>query len=131
MSEQEIGRDPGFKYRYEFYPALQLGNASDIHIWVVECAKGAVHLSIRHHRALGEVHGGIEFHYRTPPSIMGNHAPDTHNCRFTGGICWHDGSSSAADDAVQVFAAGERLDHDWFFRECESHVRELIQEPTS
>jgi hypothetical protein len=89
------------KYNCKYEYTIQFGQSK--HAWYVEGARMGVHVHITE-SALSKVeedyryYGGIEYHYRTPPSYMKDDAPSHHDCRLLGGICWHDGSSLAATE---------------------------------
>lgn len=76
----------------------------DIHRWVVYNKKGAIDLHITHNKELNNCYGGVEKHSHTPFSYS-KASPDHTNCMILGGNCWHDGSSLAADIAVELFKA--------------------------
>lgn len=67
---------------------------------------------------------GLEIHYFEPPSYMDRRAPDHIGCPYTGGRCWHDGTSLYAMETLwpmiqPMLRAG---DHDVIFNVLESDL---------
>lgn len=90
------------KYKYK-YTLERYFNMGWYHSWVIESASGAVQLWFRVYDKIDlEMAGGVENHYRECPYYMEGRAPSYHNCSIVGGICWHDGSSMAADNFREV-----------------------------
>lgn len=89
----------------------------EYHEWSIESEFGACHLHISYRESDPQTSGGIEVHYRKPPEYMKGSAPHYHNCPLTGGLCWHDGSSMAADIAIEAFRDGKNVsrEHDYYF----------------
>lgn len=87
------------------------------HTWVVVGAKGALHLHIRESHTQGvRTYGGLEIHYRQPPSYMEHDAPSQDNCWALGGPCWHDGSSTYAEERWIPLWQAAPHDHDGMFQ---------------
>lgn len=64
-----------------------------------------------------EWYGGIETHYRTPPSYM-EHGPPSHpQCEILNANCWHDGSSLQASEVWIPRWRAAPNDHDYIFSE--------------
>lgn len=78
-------------YRYE----VKFGQQQ--HMWCVVTARGGVHVWASQYKpskdAPPEYTGGIEVHYRTPPSYMADQPPSHDECFLLKAPCWHDGSS--------------------------------------
>jgi hypothetical protein len=83
--------------------------------WFVENAHGIAHLHITKFGAGIDNHsGGIEQHRRSPRD--GSDDAPTHTyCDILKGPCWHDGSSCAAEQAVDLHKRG-LLSHEHAFQ---------------
>src|SRR5262245_5119155 len=75
--------------KYERHGAQHIysvvGKFAGLHFWVE-------YISSRH------LLGGVEIHYRQPPSYMLDDPPSNEHCWLLGGPCWHDGSSLRASE---------------------------------
>lgn len=115
------------KYRSKYEYSCPFGRPR--HVWSSVGAQGAMHLHIsdcgeEHERKYGERYsGGIEIHYRTPPS---NRAPDHDQCWLLKGPCWHDGSSLAATEHWIPLWLASPEDHDRMFHLLEAELEERV-----
>jgi hypothetical protein len=78
---------------------------------VIMSVKGPVHAAHLHVSTYGkpdapEYSAGLEMHYATPPEHRVNDVPDHRDCPFTGGKCWHEGTSTGADQAKAAVQQG-------------------------
>lgn len=121
-------RKPKLTRRYEMREVY--GNW--MHRWIVECAGGCVELHITDRRkkdleGFNDFLGGVELHYRFPPPGNEFDAPSHKRCHTLGGgvDCWHDGTSTGADTAIDFFRMGvdSKLDHEWYFGFVEEWMR--------
>ena len=85
------------KYEFEYRYTRQFGEP--FHQWSIVGALAGLHVWIKDRGEEFEEQfgsrysGGIEVHYRTPPSYMSDDAPTYKSCWLLGCPCWHDGSS--------------------------------------
>jgi hypothetical protein len=92
--------DNRFRYQYRYNPTAY-GNQE--HTYEVTGRDGAIHFHVSvpgddlspYHDEIG----GLEIHRRTCPHDE-NRPPSHHNCPLLGGICWRDGTSLYATDAL-------------------------------
>ena len=90
------------------------------HQWEIVGARGGVHLSIRpwKHKDVTEYSAGLECHFRTPPEYREDEAPSHVRCWLLEGPCWHDGTSTYAQEHfVPLFLQD---DHDRIFHEMKA-----------
>ncbi len=120
------------KYRKEYHYVHSYPHYKK-HIWLIECAQGAVHLHITD---LGEkcehdrYSGGIETHYRKPPDHMATDSPSQNQCWIFGGSpCWHDGSSLYASEHFVPMWEMDKHDHDGMFNALIVHMHNQFHEP--
>lgn len=74
------------------------------------------------------VTSGIECHYRNAPDYMAGKEPSRTNCTFTGGNCWHDGSSLyAMEHFLPLWQATRNIDSMLFHAKAE-YVRRFRKE---
>lgn len=111
--------------RCEYKYSKPYGDAN--HMWTLTGRHGGLHLHIAD---LGErtdgierFSGGLEVHYRAPPSYMENHAPNE-KCWLIGGACWHDGTSLYVSEFCIPFWLSAPTDHDRMFRFLEKEYAE-------
>lgn len=71
-------------------------NGSVSHLWELRTVHGAIHFHVNFYRD-NEPSCGLERHSVYP---IGENAPDHINCPFTGGRCWHDGTSLYAMETL-------------------------------
>ncbi len=89
-------------YRGEYVYHNPWGNPK--HMWKVVLAGGGIHLYVadmgeNYNPEYGERYsGGIEIHYRHPPSYMDHEPPSHDECFLLKAPCWHDGSSLQASE---------------------------------
>jgi hypothetical protein len=79
------------------------------HSWQIEGEHGGAELHISSYEIDGEERwsAGLECHYRKPPEYMRGQAPSHSPCWLLHGPCWHDGTSThAQDEFVPLFRAG-------------------------
>ena len=104
-TDQPVCQAPKIRSFYRFRRSN--GGVVDEHLWAVVTGKGGVHLTIRDYGpdaeerfdAARRFSGGLEFHWRSPPSYMKSDAPDHEHCWLLKCPCWHDGTSSYPDIA--------------------------------
>lgn len=67
---------------------------------------------------------GLELHYFNPPHYMRDSAPSHIDCRYTGGRCWHDGTSLYAMETLwpMVKPMLQNGDHETVFRFLENEL---------
>lgn len=98
--------------------------------WLVVGRKGAVHFHVSDcGKENGEKYGqrysgGLEIHYREPPSYMADHAPSQNRCWVLKCPCWHDGTSLYASERVIPFWLSAPDDHERIFRFLEHEYME-------
>lgn len=68
-----------------------------VHRWIIAGARGALELCFRELND-GYFTGGIEQHWRSPPSHMVDRPPSHSFCAVIWQPCWHDGSSLCATE---------------------------------
>lgn len=73
---------------------------------------------------------GLELHYFAPPDYMRDSAPSHIDCPYTGGRCWHDGTSLYATETLWPRFKGllENGDHEQIFRALEREVTNRMSE---
>ena len=109
------------KYRCEYKYSKPWGNP--YHVWTVIGRHGAIHF---HASDMGQkwadehgrderYSGGLEVHYRAPPSYMEDQAPSQDKCWLIGCPCWHDGTSLYASETVIPFWLCAPHDHERMF----------------
>lgn len=67
-------------------------------IWVVHLDDKVIHFWFSRVDDDGYVCAGIEHHNYSPPEYMNNREESHKDCEFTGGKCWHDGTSLGGTD---------------------------------
>ena len=98
------------------------------HRWSVVGARMAIELHIEvppkgAESVMREYSGGLEVHYRAPPSYMRDQSP-LEKCHLLGGPCWADGSSLQASEIWIPRWKRSPNDHEAMFAALE---RELIK----
>lgn len=92
-----------------------------VHSWSIEGRDGAINIHVtindnQEHRT----YGGVEVHSRT---ALGDRPPDHHYCQYTGGHCWHDGSSLWVEENIVPYIKGYKEEfslavHEHMWGEC-------------
>lgn len=104
------------------------------HNWWVLGEKGALHLHITEYDEEFEKNhgmrqqGGVENHYRTPPDYMKGDAPSHNHCWILEAPCWHDGTSSWAEEYWIPFWLSHKNDHRAIFDLLERHYKERFED---
>lgn len=101
------------------------------HEWSVIGPCAAVHFHVSVNAQYGDT-AGLEIHYFESPGYMKDRAPSHVDCRFTGGRCWHDGTSLYAMETLwpmirSMLAEG---DHDTVFRVLEREYETRLERDT-
>jgi hypothetical protein len=98
------------------------------HEWSVLGPKAAVHFHISIVPPY-EASAGLEIHYFEPPTYMQDRAPSHVDCRYTGGRCWHDGTSLYATETLwpMIEPLLKSGDHESVFRILESELTERCE----
>lgn len=119
-----------FKSKYTYSKDAYKGN----HVWTVVSGQGAVHLHISDYgQDYAEKYdrdrytGGIEMHYRNPPSYMKDDAPSQDECWILKCPCWHDGSSLQAVETWIPRWVNDKNDHDGILASLEQYVIDQFQ----
>ena len=105
------------KYRLTHKSFLRHGSPS--YSWAVVGRHGAVHLHLTRSSFQKDVceddrwHGGVEYHWRNPPSYMDDRPPSHANCEILNSNCWHDGSSTYAREGYLAHVLAGR--HEYIF----------------
>lgn len=108
--------DRRFRYAYRYSPSFSGGE----HQYEVIGRDGAIQFHVTKRCAVPEItglpdyYGGLEFHRRQCPDYE-NRPPSHHDCRLTGGICWHDGTSLYASETLIPRWQLDFPDHDAIF----------------
>ncbi len=132
LANWNLNRD--YRHKYEMF--FRYGHLT--HVWSVEIAAGAVHLYISDYGEKREKHfvdrysGGVQYHWRYPPEHRPNAAPQHHDCPYTHGVCWHDGTSTYATEHYIPMIEHMPIDsvHEMVFRSLERDAeRTLIGTP--
>lgn len=104
------------------------------HLWSVVGRHGAIHLHIsdmgkeRSEKYCTEqFSGGIEIHYRQPPSYMRNDAPSQDRCWLLQGPCWHDGSSLQVSESWIPRWRASPHDHERMFTMLKSEYDDIFK----
>jgi hypothetical protein len=107
------------QYRCKYEYSKPFGSPN--HVYTVIGARGAMHF---HVTDMGEAKadewlrysGGLECHYRAPPSYMADQAPSQDACWLLKCPCWHDGTSLYASERVIPFWLSAPNDHERMFQ---------------
>ena len=84
------------------------------------------------HVTLNETYGdtaGLEVHYFDAPDYMAEDPPSHIDCSYTGGRCWHEGTSLYATETLWPMIKGYLLygDHEAIFSILESDLEKRIR----
>ena len=96
------------------------------HEWSVVGPRAAIHFHVSVNAQYGDT-AGLEIHYFEAPEYMKDHAPSHLDCRFTGGRCWHDGTSLYAMETLWPMIRSLLGDHETVFRILESDYETRFQ----
>ena len=119
------------KYKHKYEYSYSYGQ-HPFHVWSCVGSRGAIHVHITDY---GEKHaaeygnrysGGIEIHYRQPPSYMDT-PPSQNKCWLLGGPCWHDGSSLQASEYWIPSWKLAPHDHEAMFNLIEHRMRDSFE----
>lgn len=89
------------------------------HVWSITGRDGAVSIHATDHGGDYGMSGGVEVHSVTPTS---DRPPSHTDCEFTGGKCWHDGSSLYFEERIKPTWRYPSCheDHELMWNECAS-----------
>ena len=95
------------------------------HQWEFAGARGGIHFHVTLFKGSSPT-GGLEYHYRTPPSHMVDEVP--HNCWLIHGACWHEGTSLYATDTLWPMFEPmlKRGEHEKIFKILEEHADKMF-----
>ena len=97
--------------------------------WYVENAHAGCNLWINENKLHDRTvvrYGGIELHRKSPSAYAPDDAPSHSPCPYTNVPCWHDGSSHAAEQAVEMHARA-MLDHETAFAMAEAYMDQCFE----
>lgn len=94
------------------------------HEWSLTGPRMAVSFHVSENEKYGDS-AGLEIHYFEPPDYMKDRAPSHLDCRFTGGRCWHDGTSLYAMETLwpMIKPMLRTGDQDTIFRVLEGEIK--------
>lgn len=116
-----------FKCEYKF--TVRFGTES--HSWSCIGRHAALELNIRGPYENGNYSGGLEMHYRQPPSYMNDEVPSHENCHLIGGPCWHDGTSLYVQEVLEPYwqdLRGTPNEHKKMFAVLENEYRKRVED---
>lgn len=123
------------KYRALYQYQSRFG--SQRHDWHIIGAPGALSFHVTDHGAEHEAKystrysAGLEAHYRQPPDYMADQPPSHDECWVLKCPCWHDGTSTYANERLLPFWLLDPGNHERMFnclrREAE---KRFCKEPT-
>ena len=120
------------KHRCKYEYTNQHGTQN--HTWSVISGAAGLHLHIHGHKVPDREiawHGGIEIHYRNPPSWSNGCAPTSDDCWLLKCPCWHDGSSLEVDERWIPLWKQDPHGHDFLFSALCSALDQRVAEATA
>jgi hypothetical protein len=85
-----------YRCEYRYTPTAY---DSILHNWTLIGRWGGLNLRIEEYNpVMPSTGGGLEIHYRTPPSYIHNEPPHHDNCWLLKCPCWHDETSLAVQE---------------------------------
>jgi hypothetical protein len=117
-------------YRCEYrYTPIIYGTLT--HNWMLIGRWGGLNLRIEEYTnriTLDRASGGLEIHYRIPPSYMCNKPPSYDDCWLLKCPCWHDGTSLSVEEVWIPFWDYGATSHKKMFARLETQANEYFKD---